>query len=85
MIFGKALREQLNGVVIRCLLLSLQSVKCEMHALCNLLLMTLWKMSNQPKRKILYHNILKVPFRWCLVNVNVTFELPSINLRELHV
>lgn len=29
MIFGKALREQLNGVVIRCLLLSLQSVKCE--------------------------------------------------------
>lgn len=37
MIFGKALREQLNGVVIRCLLLSLQSVKCEMHALCNLL------------------------------------------------
>lgn len=41
MVFGKALREQLNGVVIRCLLLSLQSVKCEMHALCNLLLMTL--------------------------------------------
>lgn len=41
MIFGKALREQLNGVVIRCLLLSLQSVKCEMHALRNLFLMTL--------------------------------------------
>ena len=57
MIFGTALREQLNNVVIRCLLLSLQSVKCEMHTLCNVLLMTLWRMSNRPKWKILYHNI----------------------------